>query len=336
MNRLPGHPKDLIPLDLPLFREPRFLVTIDAEEEFDWSGEFSRQNLGTTHVPAIAKFQHLCDSHGTSPLYLVDFPIASDAGAIDLIGQYIETKRAEIGLQLHPWVSPPFEEEVNRTNSFACNLPPELEREKIRNLDAQVRKAFKTAPLAYRAGRYGAGPNSMACLRELGVRFDTSVRSLFDYSHEGGPDYSHCDLRPYWIYPGELAELPLTTIFAGALRKGGRRLFQKSLSKIFPRSLMARTGLLERVALTPEGIPQARAIEAIDIALDMGLPLLNFSFHSPSLAVGHTPYVRTEQELEAFYSWWDAVFAHLQAKGVKPTTVSEISAATFGNADTVS
>ena len=290
---------------------------------------FSRQNLGTTHVPAIARFQYLCDSNGTVPIYMVDYPIATDARAIDLLGQYVETQRAEIGLQLHPWVTPPFEEEVNRTNSFACNLPDDLERAKIRNLDEQVRRAFHTRPLAYRAGRYGAGPNAMQCLRELGIGIDTSVRALFDYSHEQGPDYSHSSLYPYWIHPGELAELPLTTVFAGALRKDGPRLFQKSLSRLLPRSLMARSRLLERVALTPEGIPVERALEAIDIALDMGLPLLNFSFHTPSLAVGHTPYVRNERDLETFYTWWTSVFAHLRARGVEPTTVTEISNAAF-------
>ena len=89
MNCLPGTPKELIPLNLPLFSKPRFLVTVDAEEEFDWAGDFSRQNLGTTHVPAIARFQYLCDSNGTVPIYMVDYPIATDARAIDLLGQYV-------------------------------------------------------------------------------------------------------------------------------------------------------------------------------------------------------------------------------------------------------
>jgi hypothetical protein len=34
------------------------------------------------------------------------------------------------------------------------------------------------------------------------------------------------------------------------------------------------------------------------------LPVLVFSFHSPSLAPGFTPYVRNEDDLLRFYDWW--------------------------------
>jgi hypothetical protein len=82
----------------------------------------------------------------------------------------------------------------------------------------------------------------------------------------------------------------------------GPLLFDQVFSSETMRSALARSGMLERIALTPEGIPAEKAIEAIDLAIDDGLPVLTFSFHSPSLAVGHTPYVRTEQQLELFYS----------------------------------
>jgi hypothetical protein len=124
-----------------------------------------------------------------------------------------------------------------------------------------------------------------------------------------------------------LIELPLTTIFGGVLKSGGKRLFSRAFEAMASRALLARTGLLERIALTPEGIPVEKAIKAVDIAIDCGIPILNFSFHSPSLAVGHTPYVRSEADLEKFYDWWVRIFAHLEARGVKPTHVNEIMAA---------
>jgi hypothetical protein len=52
-----------------------------------------------------------------------------------------------------------------------------------------------------------------------------------------------------------------------------------------------------------------------------------FSFHSPSLQPGHTPYVRDEAELDAFYDWWRGVFEYLAKRGVKPASVREIRAA---------
>jgi hypothetical protein len=328
-TRLPGHPETLKPVDLQRLNGPQYIVTVDTEEEFDWAAPFSRDGYGTRHVPQIATFQTLCDQHGVQPIYLVDYPIAADAAAVDLLGEIQNSGRGEIGAQLHSWMTPPFDEDVTAYNSYACNLPADLEAAKLRTLCAKINTQFGSSPLIYRAGRYGAGPDTMPVLHELGFRIDSSVRSLFDYQHQGGPDYSQSALEPYWLIDSQLIELPLTSVFAGSLKIGGKTMFGSMFTSDTSRSLLARTGLLERVALTPEGIPVHKAIEAIDLALDMGLPVLNFSFHSPSLEPGHTPYVRTEEDLERFYTWWQQVFAHLEKRSVHPTTAKKIVEAAF-------
>jgi hypothetical protein len=320
----PAFPEPVRFVEFHDFETPRFIVTVDTEEEFDWAAPFARDQHGTTHVASIDRFQRLCDDHGVRPAYLVDYPIAADDAAVALLGGYAHDARADIGVQLHPWVNPPYEEEPSVANSYACNLPPELERAKLVALHGLISERFAVTPQIYRAGRYGAGVNTRHILTELGLSIDTSVRSLFDYSEQGGPNYAECPLDPYWIKEGQLMELPLTTLFSGMLRAGGKRLFSRAFEAMTSRGLLARTGMLERIALTPEGIPAEKAMKAIDIALEQRVPILNFSFHSPSLAVGHTPYVRSEADLEAFYSWWMKVFAHLSARGVKPTHVEDI------------
>jgi hypothetical protein len=90
------------------------------------------------------------------------------------------------------------------------------------------------------------------------------------------------------------------------------------------RGAMARIGLLERIPLTPEGVTVEEALRGIDIALDEGLPVLVFSFHSPSLAPGFTPYVRSEDDLDAIYDWWRQVFAYLAKRGVQPAKVDQL------------
>ena len=74
--------------------------------------------------------------------------------------------------------------------------------------------------------------------------------------------------------------------------------------------------MLSRVPLTPEGITAAEATTAIDALIDEGVRVLNFSFHSPTLEPGHTPYVRDESDRTAFYGWWDRVLSHLARRGV--------------------
>jgi hypothetical protein len=314
-------------IDFDLLGGPRFIVTVDTEEEFDWSAAFTRDIHGTTHMAHVDRFQKLCDANAVRPAYLIDYPIAADDHSVTLLKGYVDQGRADIGVQLHPWVNPPFVEEPSVYNSYACNLPPELERAKLTALYELIVARFGIQPKIYRAGRYGAGANSRQILRELGIVMDTSVRSLFDYTEQGGPNYAECPLHPYWITPGELMELPVTTVFAGAFKEVGKRFYSRKFETMASRGLLARTGLLERIALTPEGIPADKAIKAIDVALDAQIPILNFSFHSPSLAIGHTPYVRNSKDLERFYDWWDRVFSHLSIRGVKPASIDEIAQA---------
>lgn len=306
----------------------RMLLTVDTEEEFDWGAPFRRDGYGLSHVEAIPRFQSFCESIGAHPVYLVDWPIVTDPRAVEIIGDAVRRGTAEVGVQLHPWVNPPFEEEVSRYNSFAGNLPQALETAKFMGLRDAIEAAFGSAPLIYRAGRYGLGPNTADLLKAAGIRIDTSVRSLFDYSGEGGPDYSRHPLAPYWVdAERQLLELPVTSVHWGLLRQLGVPL-QRLGAKI-PRGLgaLSRLALLERIALTPEGVSAEEAIRGIDIALDSGLPVLVLSFHSPTLAPSLTPYAADEAAVEALYAWLAAIYADLDRRGVRSCTVADIIAA---------
>lgn len=304
---------------------PRALLTVDTEEEFDWDGPFTRDEHGLTHVPHLAEFQAFCEGLGVVPLYLVDWPVANSPEAREIIGEAARDGRAEVGIQLHPWVNPPHEEEVGARNSFAGNLPYELERAKLLKLRDQIEEGFGKAPIVYRAGRYGLGPRTAELLVEAGIAIDSSVRARFDYSAEHGPDYRSHPVEPYWADADRrLLELPLTTVWGGMLRHQGDWLYPRLTDRPRLRGALARSGMLERIALTPEGVSEEEAVRGIDMALDDGVKLLVLSFHSPSLAPGNTPYVRDEQDLEQLYDWLRAVYAHLERRGVQPTTAAQI------------
>ena len=303
----------------------RFLLTVDTEEEFDWNEPLTRERHGLAHVAQLARFQAFCESEGVVPVYLVDWPIAQSSQAAEILRGPAAAGKAEIGIQLHPWVNPPFDEEMTPRNSFAGNLPCEVEQAKFRALRDAIEERFGVPPRIYRAGRYGIGPNTAAMLAECGIAIDTSVRTHFDYSEAGGPDFRHHPLSPYWLDDARtLLELPLTTVYWGLLRRQGGWLYPALSRSPALRSLLARAAMLERIPLTPEGVTVKEAIHGIDIALDDGLPLLVLSFHSPSLESGHTPYVRDERGVEALYDWWRRVFAYLGQRNVAPTSVSGI------------
>ena len=300
----------------------RFILTVDTEEEFDWGQPIRREGHTLHSIARLARFQEVCEGVGVVPIYLVDYPIATSPAACEMLKPAIAAGKAEVGVQLHPWVSPPHDEDVTEFNSFAGNLPAALEREKFRRLRDAIEQGFGATPLIYRAGRYGLGPATAEILIEHGMAIDTSVRARFDYSVGGGPNYRDHPVVPWWIDRERgLMELPLTTVYWGLLRQFGSWLYPKMWRVPQLRGILAKIGMLERIPLTPEGVTLEEAIRGIDIALDEGLPVLVFSFHSPSLAPGFTPYVRSEADLDDFYDWWRGVFAYLQRRQVAPTSV---------------
>lgn len=306
----------------------RFLLTIDTEEEFDWLAPLDRHEHRIEAIPALRKFQQFCEGFGVVPVYLVDYPVAASPGAGAALRDAIAAGRAEVGVQLHPWVNPPHEEDVNDFNSFAGNLPRGLERAKFMNLRDEIERNFGVAPRIFRCGRYGAGPHTADILIEGGIAIDTSVRARFDYSSTGGPNYRDHPLQPYWLdRAARLLELPLTTTYWGPLRQLGPWLYPRLWRLPLMRGVLSRLGLLERIPLTPEGVSAEEAIRGIDMAIDEGLPVLVLSFHSPSLVPGNTPYVRSEADLDAFYDWWREVLGYLASRQIAPTSVAGVMAA---------
>ena len=303
----------------------RFAVFVDVEEEFDWSAPLDRAHRATTAMAAFPDAHRRFVEHGIGLICMADYPIATDPAAADILRRVLADGRSAVGAQLHGWVNPPHDEVVTQFTSFPGNLPAALQAAKIAALTKAIRLHVGVQPLIFRAGRYGLGAETGPILAEAGFRIDSSVRARYDYGAQGGPDYSAVG-NVAWHADG-LIELPLTTVFTGGARRGGIALHSALQRMPRARGLLARARLLSRVALTPEDMPVGAALEAIEVAVGEGVRLLAFSFHSPSLAPGHTPYVRDAADLRAFWRWWEAVVARLGRLGVAPASLDEVLAA---------
>ena len=314
---------------LPRSAQPRLIVVIDTEEEFDWSKDFSRSNTSVKAMRHIERVQGLFDRYGITPVYVVDYPIVSDPDGYTLLQEIHSSGRCIIGAHLHPWVSPPYEEEVNRHNSFPGNLPPTLEAMKLARLRECIGERFGTAPVVYKAGRYGIGPSTTQILLDQGFEVDLSVCPFMDYSHEGGPDFSSHSYIPYWISRGRLLEIPLTVGFSGVLRKWGATLHRLGSAPILepcrPIGILARLGLVNKIWLSPEGFLSSEHIQLTKDLFSDGLRIFSFAFHSPSVSPGHTPYVSTQHDLDNFLSRCERYFDFFLGKlGGCPTTPIEL------------
>ncbi|HJT77822.1 MAG TPA: hypothetical protein VJ739_11535, partial [Gemmataceae bacterium] len=79
--------------------------------------------------------------------------------------------------------------------------------------------------------------------------------------------------------------------------------------------------------LTPEGYGLPDLVRLLRALAREPWPVLNLSFHSPSAEPGHTPYVRSEAELEGFLSvLGGALEFAVERLGARCLTLSEFHA----------
>ncbi len=320
---------------------PRLIIMVDTEEEFDWTSPlFDRGRTGVEHMRRIGELQAVFDAHGMRPVYDIDYPIADQAVAVEALAPIVQDGRALIGAHLHPWVTPPYTEEMIRRNSYPGNLPATLERDKLVALTERITSSFGARPTIYKAGRYGTGPNTFAILEELGFTVDVSPMPPFDYRPDGGPNYSRRGCAPAWVGPTRrVLSIPNTGAYVGWLPRNGLTgvgaiALKRQLRTLRGPAVLSRLRLSERIALSPEGYTLPELLRLTRSLFESGQRLFVLSMHSPSIAPGHTPYVRDDAERRELLSRLDRYlhFFRRELKGEPTDPLAELHAMT-ANAD---
>jgi len=301
---------------LPAGHAPILLVVLDTEEEFDWSGGFSPHNRSVTAIQRIPSLQKMFEDIGVRATYCIDYPVAATPASAQVFAAIASRGTAEIGAHLHPWVTPPETEVPSRFHSYGGNLEPALERAKLESLTRMIQQSVGVNALTFKAGRYGIASRTVDVLRDLGYRVDLSTAPAFNWSGDGGPDYSSYPNNPYWLAGDrKILEIPTTGGAYGPLWRIGKRL--TPVDNVIPpprryvQGLLRRSGLVSRAMLTPEGFSLRELKQLADSLISRGERVLTLSFHSPSLDPGHTPFVRTESErlrfvdlIRSFAEWF--------------------------------
>ena len=318
------------PVDIPPTSAPELFIIVDTEEEFDWSAPFSRDSVGVTAIQEVGRLQRVVAPYGLKPTYVVDYPVAATASSAETLSAFHHAGECRIGAHLHPWVTPPFDEPLSPPMSFGCNLGQPIERAKIQRLTDTIESSLKVRPRVYKAGRYGLGASTVSILESLGYDVDTSVIPHMDFRAESGPSFLGFSPAPMVFGTARrLLELPCTTGFVGAARRLGETLHglasSAALEPLRAVGILARSGVLNRVMLSPEGNTLAE-MKALTQALHRdGLRTFALTFHSPSLKPGCTRYVRTEAERDAFLDtinrYCDFFFTEMSGR---PTTAEDL------------
>jgi hypothetical protein len=319
------------------------VVTIDTEAD-EW-GSSSPSSQGVRNIQHLPALQALFDEYHIRPTYMVDYPVAANETSASVLKRLLDRGNCEIGSHCHPVNTPPFLEIGAGTDSMLCNIPAELQYEKLHTLHETIVKNICVAPLSFRAGRWGYGPSVAVGLAKLGYKIDTSITPFTDWSAHRGPDFSASQPCPYYFFPsdiytpsvhGTMLEVPATIDFTwrnGFLSAGfGSLLSRLSVPPRRLRAHLTRLRLLQKTWLSPEMSTSAEMAALTKALCGTGFPLVNLFFHSSSLQPGLTPFVHTEGDKQVLLDRLREYCDFSRSIGLRPIKLSEAIAAVPRNA----
>ncbi len=307
---------------LPLFANARPAATalarpvcslvVDAEEDFDWDNPTRGVAYSTDCMRRIPDLQALVGPYGVRPTYLLTYPILEDPAVMCLLQRQLDRGECDVGVQLHPWVNPPFDAESSSRMSFLGNLPTGMEERKLVALKDKFQQRFGRPPRVFRAGRYGLGKETSRLLEAHGFAIDTSLAPRTSFAGEGGPDFSGYDCGPFWFGTArDMLEVPLCRSVVGWGSRFAPSLYHMLSaplpSRLRASAVLSRSRCAERITLSPEGNDEAAMRRFLCARLAHGQSVYSLSFHSSSLAIGRNFYVRTRADLHAFYDRLSAI-----------------------------
>jgi hypothetical protein len=294
---------------------PTCTVAIDAEEEFDWLRPLPGTQYSTGSMRNTEPLYDIFSAYGIVPAYLVTYPLLQDEDATRSLGRRAERGECVLGMQLHPWVTPPFDEPTAIASSFAGNLDPRIEEEKLLTLKHRFIENFGAPPRIFRAGRYGLGPATPLLLEQHGIEIDVSLAPRTSFAAEGGPDFSGYDCGLFWFgRTRRLLEIPLCRSLIGWGGAPGRWAYAHCAQPACA-ALASRLRWAERVTLSPEGNDTGAMRRLLRRLQARGQTIFTLSFHSTSLGIGRNPYVRTKAELHGFYDRLSATLDSMARAG---------------------
>lgn len=294
------------------------IITIDTEEEFDWHADFSRHDHSVDNIFSHHDIMHdVYGQYAISPIYLISYPVLNHPDCVKLLRQIALDKQAILGTQLHPWVTPPFDEELSIRHSYACHLPNDLEWQKLKCLTEKFKSVFGFSPLHYKAGRYGFGEKTSDILHELGYLYNFSYYTgrYADLAHKGF-DHRHMQAFPF-DDNNQVKHFPVMGAYHGGCADIDfmQRWFQKSP---ILRRILRRLGMIDFGNLTPENTDLKEMIAVTQTALRQGHDVFHMTYHSSVFLENKAPLYKNKQEIMVFKKTLADYFAYIQGQGGMP------------------
>ncbi len=308
-----------------------FVVTVDTEEEWDWSSGYPTGPTRTANIHQLPRFQDTCERFGAAVTYFVNHAVLADHSARQVILELAKRQRVEIGMHVHPWNTPPLQpvEKVPERDSFLHNLPPELACAKLDTVYSTFAE-HGLKPVSFRGGRYSTSAFVQQWLRERGFIADASILPYTAWKDDGAPDYRTRDPRPVRL-PGDppLWEIPLSLGYTRRPFGFWRWALAVAEGPLRPLRLvgaLSKFRVVEKAWLNFENPLGDRMPALIRALRKMNWPYLCFTLHSSSLLVGGSPYAPDAEAVEKLFRRLTDTLKPLAADATfTPATVAEIA-----------
>lgn len=311
-----------------------FVLSVDTEEEWDWSGDFPHKDFSVSNVKQIPKLQTFCEHLGIRPTYFTDYAVAENPDSVEILKTIVDKNTCEIGAHLHPWCNPPIHGTTGEKESHVVNLPISQVEEKLDALIALLNKNFGVMPNAFRSGRWGINGEVLHLLEKKGFQIDSSMYPFFKN------EYFNCEkttLIPYWPdYENptrkgsqrNIIEIPVTVGFnrknSSAMLKMYNAISHPLLRHLHLTAIFWHTHLLRKLYLSPEVTSGEDMQPLIDFAVANNHPVIHMYLHSSSLIDGATGFMEQKNAFDVICDNIKQVVEYTHSKAnVKFCTISE-------------
>jgi hypothetical protein len=313
----------------------RLVVTIDTEcdKHGDGWGAAWPLSFRSVTVGLAERLQPTFDRHGIQPTYLISPEVLRDPESRRVLERLPST--VEIGSHLHgehiDFVArrPPL-----GPGDFQCRYAPDVEFERMSQLTRLFEDVLGRRPRSFRAGRFGAGPNTLRCLEELGYENDGSVTPHIRWgAARGEMDFTIAPEQPYFPAFSNIArcgtsrilEIPVSIIGStvgdllrsAVVMENGQSWLRRAARRV------TRRRWLQPAIETVEGmLSVCRTLVQRHRA--SGQVVLSMMLHAGEVVPGATPSSRTEQRADEVLLRLDSMLDALVAAGARTATMAEI------------
>lgn len=293
------------------------LITIDTECDHD--PRWVRSNpLGfrsvTEGIPE--RLQPRMRAIGAVPTYLLTVEVMENPACVATLRSL--SGPHELGTHLHAAFIEPdkkfFDYAGVDSPDVQCFCPPEIEHRKLENLTRLFHSQFGYAPRTFRAGRFGAGAETINSLQRLGYLVDTSVTPHILWQHgDGNVDFRRASEQPYFPAPADICaaqaargilEIPVSI---GKTWTGRTRWFRPWFSSVREMKRVAESHLSRH-----------RRNEIV---------VLNMMFHSMEVIPQASPYPQSESDVQRYLDDMLAVLAWCKEQGMQFATPTQVATA---------